>query len=214
MSEHVRTVPLPEDHVATTKTPPEPRLPSSWDGRTDLVRKYLLNPALWPDGLDWPNWTEPHELWFTGFEDFWIPRAIARQKQLDEEAAREQQAPPPKRRSFFTGRNKSEALIKETAAHVEANKALQTMLGNARKILEAAKTRAEKAVAPATENATENATINPATEKIATEKDPATKKQRGRPSSGKALSSSERSRKRRAELLGNTAVKLPKTDPQ
>src|SRR5262252_1263220 len=144
MSEHVRTVPLPEDHVATTKTPPEPRHPSSWDGRTDLVRRYLLNPALWPDGLDWPNWTEPHELWFTGFEDFWIPRAIAAQKALQTEELKGAETPPPKRRSFFTGRitgrDKKDA-IEETSAHVASNKLaqqhttqLQMMLASARKI--------------------------------------------------------------------------------
>jgi len=29
--------------------------------RISLVRKYLANKAAFPDGLDWPNWKEPHE---------------------------------------------------------------------------------------------------------------------------------------------------------
>ena len=48
--------------------------------RVELVRRYLQNPS---QPLDWPNWKQPHELWFTGHEAYWIPLAKAKQAELD-----------------------------------------------------------------------------------------------------------------------------------
>lgn len=70
--------------------------------RIALVRAYLLNPKSWPDGLDLPNWKEPHEIWFTGHEDHWIPLALAAQEQTEREQAVTQNVnQKPKRRSLF-----------------------------------------------------------------------------------------------------------------
>jgi hypothetical protein len=60
--------------------------------RLNLVRKYLTNPTPWPDGLDWPNWPQPHELWYTSHESEW---AQAVKDNPDPDAAPE---PPPRRR--------------------------------------------------------------------------------------------------------------------
>src|SRR5262249_40314133 len=56
------------------------------DARVELVRKYLANPNQWPDGLDWPNWKQPHEIWYTGNEEYWNARARQKQAELDSQA--------------------------------------------------------------------------------------------------------------------------------
>src|SRR5262249_4623316 len=53
------------------------------DARVELVRRHLLNPS---QPLDWPNWKQPHELWFTGHEDYWLPLARAKQAEMDKAA--------------------------------------------------------------------------------------------------------------------------------
>src|SRR5262245_30769016 len=62
------------------------------DARVKLVRRYLQNPS---QPLDWPNWKEPHELWFTGHEDYWIPLAQALQAEMDAKAGKPKPAEIP-----------------------------------------------------------------------------------------------------------------------
>lgn len=45
--------------------------PTVHDARVKLVRQYVAAPGKWPDGIDWPGWDEPHELWYTGHEGYW-----------------------------------------------------------------------------------------------------------------------------------------------
>jgi len=66
-----------DKHAAWLKTE---QADSLHDNRVELVRRYLQNPS---QPLDWPNWKQPHELWFTGREDYWIPLAKAKQAELD-----------------------------------------------------------------------------------------------------------------------------------
>src|SRR5262245_41018009 len=51
--------------------------------RVELVRRYLINPSGWPDGLDLPHWKTPHEIWYTGNEQYWNALAQARQAEMD-----------------------------------------------------------------------------------------------------------------------------------
>jgi hypothetical protein len=48
-----------------------------------IGRRSLKNPS---QPLDWPNWKQPHELWFTGKEDYWLPLARALQAEMDARA--------------------------------------------------------------------------------------------------------------------------------
>jgi hypothetical protein len=41
-----------------------------------------------PDGLDWPNWKVPHDLWYTGHESYWHPLAEALQAEMDAKAGK------------------------------------------------------------------------------------------------------------------------------
>jgi hypothetical protein len=63
------------------------------DPRVEHVRKYLEDPRRWPDGLDWPKWQVPHELWYTGHESYWDPLAKAKQAEMDAKAAGETAKP-------------------------------------------------------------------------------------------------------------------------
>jgi hypothetical protein len=63
------------------------------DHRVEQVRRYLQNPRLFPDGLDWPYWKQLHELWYTGYEDYWDPLALALQAEIDAKAGRVAPAP-------------------------------------------------------------------------------------------------------------------------
>jgi hypothetical protein len=56
--------------------------------RLDLVRHYLAHPAGWPDGLDLPNWKQPHELWYTGHESYWNNLATKRRKPMMPDATK------------------------------------------------------------------------------------------------------------------------------
>src|SRR5262249_25647820 len=80
-----------DKHAAWLKTNEADNL---HDARVELVRRHLQNPS---QSLDWPNWKQPHELWFTGHEDYWLPLAQAKQAEMDKAAAKPKapEIPPP-----------------------------------------------------------------------------------------------------------------------
>ena len=164
--EHHRRLPLPEDVKASTTPPPAnmtgyPMPPGAHThnsalhrARVDLVRSYLLSPSQFPDGVDWPNWAQPHEVWFTGHEHYWIAQAMHAQGKLDAEAelAEKAKSAAPKRRSFFPEK-KGEPKGEAAAARL---KAANTMIANSKKILSGRKPTEE--ARPIPEKTTSQAT--------------------------------------------------------
>lgn len=90
--------------------PKHPRFAS----RLRMIRKHLAlgKRTPWPDGLDWANWKERHELWFSKHEVEWLALAAEASKREAEEAkeaaktAVEESKPEKPRRQPLWGKRK------------------------------------------------------------------------------------------------------------
>lgn len=193
---------------ASPKTPPvppeEPSLKEPWltedrshliPHRTETVLKYVLsyNPntrtsSMWPDGIDWPNWNQPHELWFTGHEHEYLPRARALHIKMLREEELNAKAPAPRRTPFARPDDQPKPKSTQTPPLEEFDRLAAIVLQHAAE-REAQSTVSAEATkmtgAPVTKPATETVTKPPVTEtQIVTKPPSVTKPQGGRPARG------------------------------
>ena len=181
--------------------------------RIDLVRRFLHNPTAFPDGLH--AFPGEGEQWFSGHENYWIPLAITAQRNLD--ASR---LPSPKRSPLVPPQTQDQGPLTTTT----------TFLANADHFLKNPptfkRTKPKTAAAhtppwatplnlPASKPETKSETKPPETKlqdetKLQTETKLPSETKVGRPSiSGKPMTPSERTKRRRAALKSTTSIPPP-----
>jgi hypothetical protein len=151
------------------------------------VRKYLKDPRPWPDSLDWPNWQQPHELWYTGHEAEWAAAVTATP---DPDAEPE---PPPRRRPMAN-------LLSSAAVTAAPSQRVRSVTAPPQTPVTKTPVTETVTKTPVTETVTKTPSVTKTisvTPPISVTQDPPPKKA-GRPRAAVTISQAERARKYRA----------------